>query len=510
MKEQPTTYRRPDDDQARASRQSMVLANALEAQQDMPEDPAKAAGPVDGTARSAEGARAVDGATRSAETVDAADGIVEGVPQAGSSDAEGAQTTAIVPTFTQKATPTVIVCYASVGSGHRSAAIAIAEAFERIKQQGGRGLFPPDTQIELVDILQYGRTSIDGDKTASMFTGATRPFYDITWRYVFTGTHLWGGGSVWSHVMFKPFTDYVEKVKPLAIVATHIVSANAAAAARMLTGQAFPLVCVPTDYEVEGLWPHKECDLFCVATESMAETLRPRLVPESRIALTGIPVRGHAEAHFDRDAVREQYHLPTDKLVALVLVGAHLAQPYVRMRETMDEAMPYLKGLDGFHFVFIAGRDKDYEAHLKAEQSDMAIDNMTVLGYVDGMQALMNAADLAICKSGGLTVTECLCERLPMLLLGRAYGQEKVNTAMLTSMGVGMHATTARELLSSLRHLQAKPEALEAMLVNGEVLRRPHAADDVANRTIDLIGTTKPVKCNFVRFYKGGKPAHIR
>ena len=35
-------------------------------------------------------------------------------------------------------------------------------------------------------------------------------------------------------------------------------------------------------------------------------------------------------------------------------------------------------------------------------------------------------SDLAICKSGGLTVTECLCAQVPMILLGKAYGQEKV------------------------------------------------------------------------------------
>ena len=41
----------------------------------------------------------------------------------------------------------------------------------------------------------------------------------------------------------------------------------------------YPVICVPTDYEVEGFWPHKDTDLFCVANEFMAETLRPRKVP---------------------------------------------------------------------------------------------------------------------------------------------------------------------------------------------------------------------------------------
>ena len=89
----------------------------------------------------------------------------------------------------------------------------------------------------------------------------------------------------------------------------------------------------------------------------------------------------------------------------------------------------------------------------------MKLENVTVLDYVDDMAALMHGCDLAILKSGGLTVTECLCAHLPMILLGKSYGQEKANTTMLTGMGASMHVTTARELIVTLRHL-ARPSRI--------------------------------------------------
>lgn len=405
--------------------------------------------------------------------------------------------------------PCILVVHASVGSGHRSAAIAAAEALERLIAAGDERV-PADTEVQVLDILDYGRIKFDGDKTASAFTGPTRPIYDITWRFTLTGRLLWGGGTSWARIMFKKFTEYVEERSPLAIVCTHITAANAAVGARMLTGQAFPIVCVPTDYEIEGWWPHKECDLFCVATEGMAETLRPRRVPERKMLITGIPVRGAAGVEYDRDAVRERLGLPQDKTVVLVMVGAHLPQPYVRFRATMDQTLPYLKGLSDMHFVFLPGRDEEYALHLRRSKDDMAIENMTVMGYVDDMPALMAVSDLAICKSGGLTVTECLCARLPMVLLGRSYGQEKVNTTLLTSLGASMHATTPRELLGTLRHLHAYPSSIKAMLVNGEALRRPNAAHDVASATFDLVSRDCSSKRHFAEFYWGGKPAHTR
>ena len=389
---------------------------------------------------------------------------------------------ALAPPEDEPKKPLVIVMHASVGSGHRSAAYAVAQAFELMRdaegeRTDGQPPIPDDLDIEVIDVLDYGRIVFDGNNAASLFTGATRPIYDLTWRFTLTGRLLWGGGSIWSHLMYSKFTDYVREKQPLAIVCTHITAANVAVAARMLTGQHYPIVCVPTDYETEGLWPHKAADLFCVANESMAETLRPRKVPEESILITGIPTRDDFRRAYDRPSVREQLKLPQDRRIVLALAGAYLPRPYVHFRTALDKLLPYLHGFDDtLHFVFVAGSDADYARHLRQECEELGLANATVLDYVDDMAALMAASDLAICKSGGLTVTECLCAQVPMILLGKAYGQEKVNVQMLTSLGAAMHVTTARELLDTLRHVAKYPESARAMLINGSFLR--HAAPD--------------------------------
>ena len=247
--------------------------------------------------------------------------------------------------------PTVIVMHASVGSGHRSAANAVAQAFALLRDSADDLLregidVPADLDVEVIDVLGFGRHVFDGDHAASLFTGATRPIYDLTWRFTLTGRMLWGGGTAWSHVNFPRFTDHVRKTKPLAIVCTHITAANVAVGARMLSGQEYPIVCVPTDYETEGLWPHKASDLFCVANEFMAETLRPRKVPEERILITGIPTRTDFRENYDERETRERFGLPQDKTIVLALAGAYLPQPYVHFRDTIDKLLPYLHVLD--------------------------------------------------------------------------------------------------------------------------------------------------------------------
>lgn len=407
----------------------------------------------------------------------------------------------------------VLIVHASVGSGHRSAAFAIADAFKIIDAEGGDDGCPIVTEV--LDILDFGRIVFDGDNTASMFTGVTRPFYDLTWRYTLTGRLLWGGGTIWARIMYPKFVEYVATEQPDAIICTHITAANVAVSARMILHATFPIICVPTDYEVEGLWPHLYTDLFCVANEHMAETLRPRKVPEKRIHVTGIPAAPDFAREYDREATRDALGLPQDKQLTLFLAGATLPRPYVHFRQSTDELIPFMHRFKDMHFVIIAGKDADYEEHLQRLVKAHDLNNVTVLGYVDEMAALMSASDLIVCKSGGLTTTECLCVNVPMILLGRAYGQEKANVTMLTSTGAAFHVTTTRELYDLLLQIDAHPHMTEAILYNAELIRRPDAAMEIAKATLNAIhGTPTPdarlKRKHFMHFYWGRKPAHIR
>ena len=52
--------------------------------------------------------------------------------------------------------PTIAVVHASVGSGHRAAANAIAQTIERLRGLDG---VPQDVQVDVLDILDFGKSS---------------------------------------------------------------------------------------------------------------------------------------------------------------------------------------------------------------------------------------------------------------------------------------------------------------------------------------------------------------
>jgi processive 1,2-diacylglycerol beta-glucosyltransferase len=423
------------------------------------------------------------------------------------------------PSIIHKPQATIAVIHASVGSGHRVAAEAIVQALNRIDATCAErfAAFPSNLDTKLFDILDFARIPIDGDKTATMFIGPTRPIYDLTWRYWLTGRLIWSGGTIWSRLMFPAFTQWVRETKPACIITTHITSANVAVGARMITRQSYPVICVPTDYEVEGMWPHRYADLYCVGTESMAETLRARKVPEERILVTGIPARSDFRLGYDRGQVRREWNIPEDKKIALVLAGANLPTPYKLFREILRSAMPQLKDMEDLHLIFMSGKDTAYAEQLEAFLAAENMHNAVVLGYTTDMARLMAASDFCICKPGGLTVTECLCSETPMLLVGRAYGQEKSNARLLTSLGAALHVQTGRELVGAVRYMTTLGHALDAMRSTEDYLRKPEAAMEIAMAALqaafgplDDEALKRRGKHPFMSFYWGRQPAHTR
>ena len=422
---------------------------------------------------------------------------------------------------------TIIIFHASVGSGHKSAAHSISEAFKHLKNDENflsnlPDYITPETfksyNIEVLDCIDFLRWNIDGEKAANLFIGATRPVYDLTWRYTFTGRLLWGGGTGWGRIASPKFTEYIRNKKPVAIICTHITAANLATSAKLITNQHFPIICVPTDYIPEGLWPHRCTDLFCAGSEAMAEILRPRLVHESNIAVTGIPTKINFSKEFsqeDKNAYIHSLGVDPSKKRILILAGANYSTPYLRFRDSIENSLPYLLRQKDVHVIFVCGKDRDYLTHMSSLKAQLQCDNLTLIDYAEDVALLMSSCDFAICKPGGLTVTECLCTKTPMIILGRAYGQEKANVRMLTSTGAAMHVITPRELIEQVGFVLSHPKSLDALVTNGSYIRRPSASIDIVRESLNKISLSNTLdrlspKKRFFGIYIGNKPSHNR
>lgn len=421
--------------------------------------------------------------------------------------------------------PLVLLVYASTGSGHKTAAVSVADALKKIVKTGGLDNNFNNAQIKTVDVLDFCLKKIDGNNAVKAYSNTLPGLFDFTWRNNFTGRILWGGGAAWPNILFKKFENYLKENKPSVVVCTHMMGANIAAKARINLKQNFPIISIPTDYETEGLWPHKETDLFCVASQSMIETLEARKVPNGKMICTGIPVSPDFAIPHDKKACRDMLNLPQDKTIAVVLAGASEANPYVNLRKSLDHIIEYFGLMDWMHFVICTGKDRAYRRNLLEQCKQHKAKNITVLGYTKKMPQILAASDVALGKSGGLSITECLCAKVPNILIGKAYAQERVNQRFMTRIGAAFQAVGYKEIIDVLCHITTNEVVYNALLQNMETVRKPEAAQTIAKAALQMAGCTniegyteqalrlyhkRPHKQFSPGIYIGKKPVRIR
>ncbi len=121
-----------------------------------------------------------------------------------------------------------------------------------------------------------------------------------------------------------------------------------------------------------------------------------------------------------------------DKTTVLVMSGSMGFGNLARQIKKMDALS------SDFQIICVCGRNT--RAKKRIDKLDMS-HKIYNYGYVDNVDVLMDAADIIVTKPGGLTVSEALAKRLPMILINPIPGQEERNTEFLLNNGIAMKMT---------------------------------------------------------------------
>ena len=231
--------------------------------------------------------------------------------------------------------------------------------------------------------------------------------------------------------------------QPDAIVTTYPLYQAPLAALFALTRHYIPVLTVVTDLgTVHGLWFNDDVDRCLVPTQSVLQkALESGLAPD-RVEVTGLPVNPALAHEVDKAALRSRLGWGQDATVALVAGSARVTK--------LEPAVDVLDHCGWpLELALVAGGDKALEGRWAARAWHQPAD---VYGYTDDMPSLMLAADLIVCKAGGLIVSEALAAGLPLLLVQALPGQEEGNATYVTEGGAGVVAKDPLETLTTVCH----------------------------------------------------------
>jgi processive 1,2-diacylglycerol beta-glucosyltransferase len=272
---------------------------------------------------------------------------------------------------------------------------------------------------------------------------------------------------------------YLDEARPDAVCSVHCTPAGTMSDLRLAGRTAIPCLTVITDYVTHSQWIHPAVDRYCVPNDIVRGGLVERGIPASRIVVSGLPVERKFLRPLDRPALLDKYGLRPDVPVVLVMAGA-----YAMLGGVLDVTRALAQFARPIQVIVVCGYDRRLEGQVRARAAGSP-HPFRVVGYVDTVEELMTASDILVTKAGGVTISEALVKRLPMLVYRPIPGQEEGNTRFLLDRGAALAPRTPEELLAQLETLLGDPARLAAMAEAAGALGRPDAAGVV---TAELAG----------------------
>ncbi len=372
----------------------------------------------------------------------------------------------------------IIIIYSTAGLGHEKAAMALLRAFrDRVKGS---------VEVKAIDLLEYASgfyrflyttfylSLVNHAKClwAGLYYFPNHPAVDAMTR------NLRESLDLRNLKMLKP---KLAEESPDAIVATHFLLPGIATGLKQVEGFRSRIYAAMTDYGPHSYWLSPHVDRYFVGSPSASVEMVKRGIPPEKVTVTGIPTLEEFSGEFDRREVRRTHGLDAKKKTVFLFSGGFGVGPVEKMLLSLNACRADIQ------VITVCGRNEAlYEKlGLLRERLDYPL---LAFGYTEKIAELMGVSDLMITKAGGISVTEALNARLPMILFASIPGQETWNECFLLDNGAAVKAEKLKDIPVEVDRVLMSRDIDDSLKAAIEKIRRPHAAEEVVDVVLGDIG----------------------
>ncbi len=276
----------------------------------------------------------------------------------------------------------------------------------------------------------------------------------------------------------KKMKKYIDSEEPDVIVCTHIFTAILITQMKQdgIFTKKIPDFGIVTDFTLPPFWEETVLDYYIMANELLIYAAEKRGIERNRILPFGIPVKESFSIHMEPSVARSQLKLK-DKMTILI-IGSTVGFGNIPMILSNLDKTP----LD-FQVVLICGRNN----RLFAKVADAIYKkDVIVTGYVDNVELYMDAADCIVTKPGGLTVSEVLAKRKPLIITDPLPGVENRNVIFLLNNNLAVYAGKYTQIDEIFMQLISQPERLNQMKRAQELYGRRHSAKAMGDFILNI------------------------
>ena len=366
----------------------------------------------------------------------------------------------------------ILIAHAYAGIGHKKAAEAVDRALKDLK----------GTDVTIVDVLDYSnpfckfsypRFYLFLINRVSFLWGLSYYFFDLR----FIGS-LFRPLRIFLHgINARRFKQLVIDKKPDVVVCAHFFPSDVISSLKRKGVFKGKLITLITDLMPHSFWMTKDSDYFIGAIERTKKDLLRRGIGEKRIKVLGIPCDPVFSISKDKKSLLRQSGLKEDFFNILIMSGGFGTGPIKGIIKSLCMLEPKLR--DKLQLIVICGKNKKLLDELNGLRQNLKI-KLHVFGYVNNVDEFMEASDCIVTKSGGLTTSEALSKKLPMIIIRPIPGQETRNCKILTGYGTAVRADKVSQARDCVKDFLEFPEKISSMKTRINFLSYPNAAKDIA------------------------------
>ena len=312
------------------------------------------------------------------------------------------------------------------GHGHKSITQALCEQFDQM----GMEVTVADGFLLSGKMLQ---------RMSKAYGPITRRA-EFVWRAMYRSSHKKPQRTevLARRFIEKGFLRKLEQVRPDVIVSVHSIFNKSITDILKKHKMNIPLVTVVADLvTIPALWANPDAALTLCPTPESKDFCLARGLDESRLAVTGFPVRSR---------FYKQHQTGDGKKNCLVMSGGEGSG---KLEKTVQIL---LENFD-FNLFVIAGRNQALKRKLERQTGEQYPGRVNVLGFVTDIEKYMHQSHLAITRGSPNVLMECVASRLPVVIVQALPGQEEGNPGCMEQNGLGVYCPELERLEGVVRQL---------------------------------------------------------
>lgn len=365
----------------------------------------------------------------------------------------------------------VLILTTSTGQGHNQAANSLIEVFK----EDGFEVIKHDFLERNSKLLN--ETIVKGyEISATMFPKTYGIFYKLT-DHKFIQSFL-------SFVFTRPIhkiNRLISETKPDVIIATHSFAVNIICKLKE-QGLTVPFISVVTDFKAHYTYVSPLVDAYITGSEFTKKSLSIRGISDDRIYPIGIPIK---ENFFQSDD--NIPHIKDNDYFSLLLMSGSMGLKNISY--VLEEL---LNNEHKLRITVICGNNEGLKKSLEAKCSNIKHNKkLHILGFSHDIASFMEYSDIIISKPGGLTVTEAIAKKLPIIIPFAIPGQEMENTDFLVENGYAYYINDVKKINPLIDNLINDPILLETMSDKLQSLSKTYSIRKIIDISKDLIKKDK-------------------